>query len=158
MSPVDPASQLTEEPEVVHWPEMHYVFIEKTGPFMQSAPQAWQEFHKITPAIEEHNAITGYMSLYKMGPQLYRAGVSVAAPPVSLPAGVAYEKFSGGKYSRFVLTGPFSNLGPATGRAMQLVAEKHIPLRDDYNIEHYVNDPRETPEDKLITEILFPTS
>ena len=125
---------------------------------MQIAPQAWQELHKITPAIEEHNTITGYMSLYKIGPQVYRAGVSVAAQPVNLPAGVAYEKFSGGKYSRFVLTGPFSNLGPATGRTMQLVAEKHIPLRDDYNIEHYVNDPRVTPEEELTTEILFPTA
>lgn len=93
-----------------------------------------------------------------MGPQIYRAGVAVAAPPVSLPAGVAYEKFSGGKYSRFVLTGSYSNLGPATGLAFRLAAEQRIPLRDDYNIENYVNDPRVTPEDQLITEILFPTA
>ncbi len=158
MIPTNPAIQLTEEPEVVNWPAMHYVFLEKTGPFMQIAPQAWQEFHKLTPAIEEHNAITDYISLYKIGPQIYRAGVSVAAPPVNLPSGVAYEKFSGGKYSRFVLTGAYSNLGPATARTVELVAEKQIPLRDDYNIEHYVNDPRVTPEEELITEILFPTA
>jgi len=82
----------------------------------------------------------------------------VAAPPVKLPDGMSYEKFPGGKYSRFILTGPYSNLPEASGRAHKLVAEKHIPLRDSYNIENYVNDPRVTPEDKLITEILFPTS
>ena len=34
---------LSEEPEIVNWPESHYVFIEKVGPFMNTAPQAWQE-------------------------------------------------------------------------------------------------------------------
>jgi hypothetical protein len=37
------------------------------------------------------------------------------------------------------------------------VAEKKVALRDDFNIEHYVNDPRTTPEEQLATEILFPT-
>lgn len=157
MTTANPSIQLTEEPDTIDWPETHYVFVEKVGPFMQNAPQAWQEAHKLIPAVAEHNTITGYMSLYKMGPQIYRAGVSLAAAPVKLPAGMRYEKFAGGKYSRFVLTGPYSNLGPATGRTVQLVAERQIPLRDDYNIEHYVNDPRVTPEAQLITEILFPT-
>lgn len=156
MTAANQTLQLTEEPDTVNWPETHYVFIEKTGPFMQSAPQAWQEAHMLIPAVAEHNTITGYLSLYKLGPQIYRAGVSLSAPPANLPAGMSYEKFAGGRYSRFVLTGSYSNLGPASGLAHKLVAEKHIPLRDDYNIEHYVNDPRNTPEDKLVTEILFP--
>lgn len=150
--------QLTEEPEVVTWPETHYVFIERVGPFKDNAPQAWQDLHKLLPAIAESNAVTGYISLYKMGPQIYRAGVSVAAPPAKQPEGVAYEKFPGGKYSRFTLTGPYSQLGEATSRAVQLVEEKRVPLRDGYNIENYVNDPRVTPEAELITEILFPTA
>ena len=158
MTSPDATIQLTHDPGTVNWPQTHYVFVEKTGPFQESAPQAWQEAHKLIPSVAEHNTITRYMSLYKMGPQIYRAGVALAAPPVDLPAGMSYEKFPGGKYSRFVLTGPYSNLGPATGMAMKLIAEKQIPLRDDYNIEHYVNDPRETPENQLISEILFPTA
>lgn len=158
MTTANQAIQLTQDADAINWPETYYVFIEKTGPFMQNAPQAWQEMHKLIPAVAEHNTITGYMSLYKIGPQIYRAGVSIAAPPVNLPAGLTYEKFAGGKYARFVLTGPYSNLGPASGMAQKLVAEKRIPLRDDYNIEHYVNDPRVTPEEQLITEIMFPTA
>jgi effector-binding domain-containing protein len=38
----------------------------------------------------------------------------------------------------------------------EIVAEKKIQLRDDYCIENYANDPRTTPEDKLVTEILVP--
>lgn len=149
--------KLTETPEIVTWPRMHYIFIEKTGPFMQSAPQAWQALHALTPEVQKHNAITGYTSLYKIGPKIYRAGLSLSAPPQNLPEGMRYEVFPGGKYSKFVLTGPYSDLPAASGRVFEIVAQKKIQQRDDYCIENYVNDPRSTPEDKLLTEILIPT-
>ena len=151
------AMKLTEEATVVTWPETHYVFVEKIGPFQETAPQAWNSVHPIVPAISEHNQVTGYTSLYKVGPKVYRAGVSVAAEPKNLPAGVRYEKFKGGKYSKFVLTGPYSNLPEASRRVFEIAAEKKIQMRDDYCIENYMNDPRTTPEEELVTEILIPT-
>ena len=151
--------QLTEVPEVVIWPETHYVFIEKVGPFQNTAPQAWQQMHQLIPNLSVQNKITGYMSLYKVGPQIYRAGVALAAAPTNdLPEGLAYEKFPGGKYGRFVLTGPFSNLPEACGRVFQIVADTKLPLRDAFHIENYVSDPRTTPEEQLITQILVPTA
>ncbi len=147
---------LTQEPEIVNWPATHYVFLEKTGPFQNTAPQAWQSVHSFVPELVKKNQITGYVSLYKVGPHLYRAGFALAAPPVDLPQGLAYEEFPGGKYARFVLTGPYSDLAAASGRVWDLVAEKKIPLRDDFAIENYVNDPRITPEDKLVTQIHVP--
>jgi predicted transcriptional regulator YdeE len=149
---------LTENPEVVHWPETHYAFVEKRGPFSETAPQAWHAAHSLAPLLKEHNRITGYMSLYKMGPNVYRAGFALAAPPVHLPSGLCGEKLEDGKYSRFVLTGPYSNLPEASGRVWKIVSEINVQLRDDYNIENYVNDPKTTPADQLITEILFPTA
>ena len=157
-TPSEKPLQLNLEPETVQWPETHYVFIEKQGPFPTIAPQAWTELHALTGAIAEHNTITGYMSLYRMGPGIYRAGVSVAAKPTQLPAGVAYENFAGGKYARFVLTGSYAQLGPATGKVVETVRERGLPLRDDFHIEHYVNDPRVTTEEQLITHILFPVA
>ena len=147
---------LTETPQLVTWPETHYVFLEKIGPFQNTAPAVWGNVHKFVPAISEHNKITGYMSLYKVGPKIYRAGFSLAAAPQQLPEGPAYEKFKGGKYMKFVLTGPYSNLPQASRRVLEIVAEKKIQLRDDFCIENYANDPSTTPEDKLITEILLP--
>jgi DNA gyrase inhibitor GyrI len=149
---------LTEKPQVVTWPPTHYVFVEKVGPFQTNAPQAWQNLHALAVGIAQHNQITGYMSLYKMGPSIYRAGVSLGAHPAVLPEGLGYTEFRGGKFSRFVLTGPYSELGTATGRVMQIVSETKLPLRDDYFIENYRNDPRTTPEAELITEILVPTA
>jgi TetR/AcrR family transcriptional regulator, transcriptional repressor for nem operon len=149
---------LTEVPEVVNWPETHYVFIEKVGPFPSTAQQAWQQLHPLVPKLLEQNKITGYMSLYKVAPQIYRAGLALAAPPEDLPGGLTYEKFPGGKYSRFVLTGPYANLPEACSRVFQIVAEARVPLRDDFGIENYISDPRITPEEQLVTQILVPTA
>ena len=148
---------LTEEPETVTWPETHYVFVEKTGPFQTNAPAAWGEAHKRLPALQEHNKVTAYLSLYEVGPLVYRAGFALEAPPVDLPAGLAYELFPGGNYSRFILTGPYTDLGQATSRVFDIIAESGIEVRDGFNIENYPNDPRTTPEAELKTEILVAT-
>jgi DNA gyrase inhibitor GyrI len=128
------------------------------GPFQSNAPQAWQALHAVVGGITKHNTITGYMSLYKRGPQIYRAGVSLSAGPEDLPEGVEYAVFEGGKYSRFVLRGSYSQLPGASGRVFEVVSETKLPVRDDYCIENYVNDPRQTPEAELVTEILIPTA
>jgi DNA gyrase inhibitor GyrI len=147
---------LTQEPEIVNFPATQYVFVEKVGPFMQTAGQAWQAAHTFVPELSKKNQITAYMSLYKMGPKVYRAGFGLSAPPVDLPEGLAQETFEGGKYARFVLTGPYTDLPAASGQVWNMVAEKKLPLRDGFAIENYMNDPRVTPADQLITHILVP--
>ena len=150
--------KLTQDPEIVQWPETHYVFVEKVGPFQNTAPQAWQELHPLLANVSEHSKITGYTSLYKVAPQIYRAGVSLAAEPRTLPEKLRYERFKGGKYSRFVLTGSYAQLPEASGRVFEIVKEKKIQMRDDFCIENYLNDPRTTPEEQLLTQILIPTA
>ena len=156
MSTAKPSLNLTTKPETVTWPETHYVYLEKVGPCQNIAPQAWDEFQKIIPAICEHNQVTSYTSLYKVGPQIYRAGVALASEPKNLPAGLQYTKFRGGKYARFTLIGPYTNLPEASGRVFDIVKDQKLPARDDFNIENYVNDPRTTPAPDLITQILIP--
>jgi effector-binding domain-containing protein len=144
--------KLTEEPDVVAWPQTPYVFIEKTGPFQKTGPQAWQELHQQVSRITENNQIKGHSSLYKMSPNTYRAGVSVAGPARDLPEGLEYTVFEGGKYSRFLLTGSYSNRHQASRRVFEIVSKKELPLRLDYCIENYANDPRNTPQEDLVTE------
>jgi predicted transcriptional regulator YdeE len=148
---------LTSKPEVVNVPATHYVFVEKTGDFHSIAGQAWKSAHAFVPELSMKNKITGYMSLYKMGPKMYRAGFALADAPVDLPDGMAYEKVAGGKYAKFVLKGPYSDLPQASQQVWKTVEEKKLPLRDEYAIENYLNDPSVTPEDQLKTEILVPT-
>ncbi len=148
---------LNEHPELITRPEMHYVFVERAGSFVQNAGAAWQEAHKLAPALRENNQITGYMALYKMGPKIYRAGFSLSRPPVKLPDGLKYEQIRGGTYVRFELIGPYDNLPQASGRAWAIIGEKKVEVRDDFAIENYVNDPRTTPAEQLVTHIMIPT-
>src|SRR5215475_536941 len=158
MSAPKPSLKLSRQPEAVVWPETHYVFLEKVGPFQDTAALAWKELRRLLPQLARNHAITGYMSLYKVGPKIYRAGVSLAAAPVDLPGTLKYFRFKGGNYARFVLTGPYSNLPEASSRVFQMAAEQKLRLRDDFYIENYVSNPDTTPEDQLVTEILVPTA
>jgi DNA gyrase inhibitor GyrI len=149
---------LTESGDIVQWPETHYVFVEKKGVIPRIAPEAWEVAIGLVPQLAEKSQISWRMSLYKMPPSTYRAGFVVAEKPNMVPAGMQYELFGGGKYSRFVLTGPYSDLPAATRRVFEIVAQRGIATRDDFCIESYVSDPRSRPEEKLITEILIPTA
>ena len=149
---------LAETAEIVTWPETHYVFVERTGSIPKNAPLAWQEFQQLVPQLKRNAGVTGFLSLYKMEPPVYRAGASVEAKPAELPGKLRYERFKGGKYARFVLTGPYSQLPQAITRVVEIVSDKKFRLRGDYHIEHYMNDPATTAEEKLVTEILFPVA
>jgi DNA gyrase inhibitor GyrI len=148
---------LTKVPQTVIWPETHYIFIEKVGPFMETAKPCWNELFRHVAELKSQNECTAFFSLYKFKPDTYRAGMGVAAKPGKLPPGMAYELFQGGKYAKFVLTGSYSQLPEACG----LVFEKYIPeqklkMRDAWCIENYTNDPQVTAEKDLVTEILIP--
>jgi TetR/AcrR family transcriptional regulator, transcriptional repressor for nem operon len=158
MTATNQALQLALSTDTAVWPDTHYVFIERIGSPPVIAAQTWADLHQLVPAMARHNTIRGFLSLYKMKEQVYRAGVSLFAAPSGLPAGLGYEIFRGGKYHRFIYTGPYSRLGEATTRAIQMVRERTLSVRDDYSIEHYVTDPKTTPEDQLVTEILFPAA
>jgi effector-binding domain-containing protein len=149
---------LITEPEAVQFPESHYVFVEREGHIPTMAPQAWAPVGASGREIAEHNRILGGAALYKTNPGVYRAGFILAEPPVSLPKELSYVKSPGGKFARFTLTCPYDQLPEATRRAFEIVAEKKIPLRDDFNIEHYLKDSMTTPAEELVTEILFPTA
>jgi DNA gyrase inhibitor GyrI len=148
---------LTTKPDTIDWPVSHYIYIEKPGPFQVNAPKAWQELKEKVPAIAKAANITGYTSLYKIEPKsIYRAGVVVKDKPSKFPAGLKYEKFHGGKYARFTLTGSYAQLPEACGKVFEIVQKTRLPVREDFFLENYVNNPDTTPEDELITEILVP--
>jgi DNA gyrase inhibitor GyrI len=152
------AMNLTESGEIVEWPEARYVFVERTGVIPKVAPEAWQMAIGLVPQLSKKSQITWRMSLYRMKPDVYRAGFVVAEAPPELPAGMQYELIGGGKYSRFVLTGPYSDLPAATRRVFEIMAERGTALRSEFCVESYVSDPRTTPEADLVTEILIPTA
>ena len=143
--------------DIISWPETHYVYVEKVGPFMQTAQQAWQQVHTFAAALSAHNQITGAFAMYKMNPPTYRAGFRIAAPPVELPSGLSYVKTEPGRFARYVVKGSYAQLPVESGKAWAEFAKSGLAARDAMAIENYANDPKNTPEDQLITEILMPT-
>lgn len=150
--------ELITTPDLTQFPETHYVFIEKIGPFQETAMAAWQELHQKMSIINSNHQVTAAFSQYKVQPQMiYRAGVAVDKKPDTLPEGFKYEKFNGGLYQRFTLLGGYQNLPEASGVVFAQVEREKIPVRDDWYVENYINNPNERKEDQLVTEILIPT-
>lgn len=148
---------LNENHEVMYWPETHYLFIEKKGPFSETAGAAWQELHAKLGALSSPLSIEGMMSLYRLKPEMvYRAGAILKEVPAQIPEGFQYEHFQGGRYARFLLAGSYSQLPEASGRVMDLAEQRKFKRRDGFYIENYPNDPAKTPEAELRTEIHVP--
>src|ERR1700722_19346648 len=148
---------LTETPDFLTWPETLYCYVEKTGPFQTNAPQAWKELHEMLLSLPEQGKLThNFFSRYKIEASLYRAGVALTAVLSKLPNPLRSETFTGGRYARFVLKGSYSQLPGASGRVLEIVKSSKLEVRNDFFIENYVNDPKTTREEMLITEILIP--
>jgi len=160
--PKETQMNLTTDFETVSRPLTHYVFLEKRGPFAEVAPPLWEQLQPLIPQLGPGQAreFLGVSGIDKSrageDAMIYQAGVSVATEPAKLPGGLQHRAIPKGNYARFVLTGPYTQIWPAFDRVFKTLAEKKVELRPEFCIENYVNDPRTTPEEKLLTEILVP--
>ncbi|HEY6491437.1 MAG: AraC family transcriptional regulator [Terracidiphilus sp.] len=161
-SPKETPMNMTPEFEIVTRPLTHLVYLEKRGPFAEVAPQVWKDLHAQLPRIDasQIREYLGVSGIDKGRPgedaMIYQAGVSLAAEPEKLPAGLHHRAIKSGRYARFVLTGSYAHIWQAFDRAFKTLAEKRVELRPEFCIENYLNDPRSTAEDVLLTEILVP--
>jgi AraC family transcriptional regulator len=161
--PKETPMNLTTQCETVTRPLTHYVFVEKRGPFGEVAPPLWNELQPMLPRLQgqirEFLGVSGVdKSRTGEDAMIYQAGVSLAAEPTKLPAGLQHRAIPSGSYARFVLTGPYAQIWPAFDRVFKTLAEEGVELRPEFCIENYLNDPRTTPEEALRTEILVPVA
>jgi DNA gyrase inhibitor GyrI len=153
------------KPEMVNRPATHFVYLERTGPFAEIAPPAWDEMFRLLSGKITHDRFTELLGLSgtdktKQGEDsmIYQAGVCLASKPPEVPKGLKHKKIEAGKYAQFLLTGPYSQIWVAFTQIFRALAESSVRLREEYCIENYVNDPKITPEDQLQTEILIPVA
>jgi len=153
---------LTPEFESVVRPLTHYVFLERRGPFAEVAPPLWNELGPIIQHLDRGQVreYLGVSGIDKSRPgedaMIYQAGVSLVQMPDDVPAGLQNRSIKSGKYARFLLTGPYTQIWTAFDRIFKTLAESKVTLRPEFCIENYLNDPRVTPEDQLKTELLVP--
>lgn len=148
--------------KTVQRPLTHYVFLEKRGPFAEVAPPLWNELASLLPKIDqkkirEYLGVSGVdKSRAGEDSMIYQAGVGCTEKPDPLPDRLQHRAIKPGKYARFLLTGPYSQIWMAFDSIFKTLAEKNVELRPEFCVENYLNDPRVTPEDQLKTELLVP--
>ncbi len=154
---------ISREPEMVTRGDRPFAYLEKRGPFMKQAPQAWKEFWGVARSLAEAGLSNGMVGLShvdtsKQGDEayIYQAGMLLDHQPATLQPPLQYRDIPACNYARFLLTGPYHQLAYAYPEAFRILSELKIARRDDFCIETYLNDPSATAEDQLQTEILIP--
>ena len=154
---------LTSKPEIVNRPVIHYVYHQKNGPFAEVAPSAWGEFFPLLGNQLNHDQMVGLLGLSMVdkgkngeAAGVYQAGAGLASKPATIPKNLLYRKIEAGEYARFLLTSSYSQIGTAFSQIFRTLSENSVPLREDFCVENYLNDPKSTPEEQLLTELLVP--
>ena len=163
-SDVPAGLNLTSELESIILKPSILVYLEKLGPFAKAAPSAWKGFWSLAAGQLDQSQITSMAGLScidetKAGDAafIYQAGVFLKEEPGIVPNGLQVRSLKEGKYARFVLTGPYSQLSAAYPFAFSTLEKAKVAVRKDFCIEKYLNGP-DTPQAKLRTEILIPIS
>jgi AraC-like DNA-binding protein/DNA gyrase inhibitor GyrI len=151
------------KPEIISRPVVHYVYRQATGPFAEVAPPTWNQLFPLLAGKFGDDQIREFLGLStidksKQGEEamVYQAGVGLASKPAEVPKSLEYRKIEAGKYAQFMLTGPYSQIWIAFSQIFRTLSESGVALREGYCIENYLNDPKSTPEDQLLTAILVP--
>ena len=157
------ALNLTVKPEIMLRSATPFLYVEKIGPFLEKAPLAWQEFWANAGTKFPEKEITGKMGLSyidaaKKGDEAYtyQAGITLKTKLSRVPRGFKYREIPGGKYASFLVTGAYSQLPAVYARIFSILPKLRLKKREDFCIESYLNNPKDTAEDKLETVILIP--
>ncbi|HVJ64814.1 MAG TPA: GyrI-like domain-containing protein [Bdellovibrionota bacterium] len=156
---------LSTKPEILTLPSTILVYVEKIGPFMQTAPQAWQELWKVIGPGTAEIRPKQMMGLSRIDPSkegdeamTYQAAVSVDQVPKSLPKPLISRNFISATFAKFLLTGSYAQLAHAYPQAIERTEAAGHKMRPGFFIEIYLNTPDKTAEKDLLTEIYVPVS
>lgn len=147
--------------DVVQRPSARFVYLEARGDYALTAQNLWPQFWSRFPAagralITQTLGLSGLISgQHGDSAKVYQAGVAINGS-VSLPPGLNDREIPDGTYASFLLRGSYGRIGIAFQDAFQLLAARKVRLRPEFCIEHYRNNPDETPEAALLTELLIP--
>lgn len=153
---------IEKEYEIVKREEALFLYLENKGSFQEVAPDLWEQlfpkaFSQVSSTKVKQCLGLSIVDDSKTGEDvlLYQAGL-VFDKTVSSLKGFKSKSIPKGKYAKFLLKGSYSNIAQAFSDGFKILAEKGIKIRDEFCIENYLNSPQDTPEEKLLTEILIP--
>ena len=150
--------------QVVQIDPIEVAMIRHTGPYEELSPdfgrlRDWADNHKIPPQR--------VIGIYWDNPDYVDASDLRSAACIELPPrfqgaaidGLAIElgKISGGKYATMRYVGPYEDMAPVwTKFTGYIEGDLSLAIRQDPAFEVYVNDPRNTSPQGLITDLFMP--
>lgn len=151
---------ITQEPEIIERAETSILFYEDTGSkFDEIAPPIWEKFLSILEEAKEDVSESEFFGISFTDDNekyFYRAAISIPQGKSISISKLKQEKLINQKYAKFLLKGSYDGVWPAFDFAYKKINEFNFELADAPCLENYLNDPRETAEEDLLTEILIP--
>ena len=151
---------LSKVPEIIEREETVILsHVSTGGRFDEIAPPVWEKFLSVLGEGGQdlsRSEFLGISYVDKDENHHYKAAITVPSDvKITLPQ-LKQEKLEKSKYAKFLLKGSYDGVWPAFDFAFKKLNEMELELADFPCLENYINDPRETPEDELLTEILIP--
>lgn len=142
----------------------------RTGPYLESAPEAWRalwDWLRRAGLAERVRGVYGYGldNPEAVAPAELRydacvalEGTAAADAEAGADAGIERRQLPGGRYAVTRLEGSYSGMPAAFGRLFRewLPASGEIPELERPCLEIYLNDPGEVPEAELLTDLCLP--
>ena len=146
------------------FPGTKYVGIKRETSIDNIGPDMQSDIQKLGSYFEGKNSIVGgpLISIYHKwdpvkGKVSYTSAVPVKEIPDDIPAGMLQGSIPATKTYSVMHKGPYGHLGNAWTTLSMMQRNKEIKCpKNIHPWEIYHNNPHETPEKELLTEIVFP--
>lgn len=150
-------------PRVAELPDRVALFVRRIGVYDVAARDAWQTLFKCTAEQRIHVSGALQISVTYDNPVITRPEQVQYDACVLVPGTIKYtgelglQRIAGGRYAVFTHRGPYERLWQSY-RAIygDWLLSSGATLRNGANVAEYHNDPRTTPAEQLVTEILVP--
>ena len=164
MKPIQINEELKLKPKVVELEPKQAIYVKVSGDYQKiDYCGAWNKLwsyvkeNKLYSAGIEHIAIS-YDDPKVTEADKLRSDICLVLPKKAEPKGeIGVKTMEGGKYLMFLYQGPYENLASVYDTIhAKYILEGEYTLRHSYCFDKYVNNPDNTPADKLKTEIYIP--
>ncbi len=151
------------KPEIIEMPPLDVLSIRKTGPYVESAPQAWGELCDFAGPAGLLTEQTKCIGISLDNPDVteaeklrFDACISYEGSP-EIKGDLFKQTVEGGNFAIFTHNGPYEKL-IHTYRAIfgEWFPESGMEFRESPSFELYVNNPGSVPPGELLTHIHIP--
>lgn len=131
--------------------------------FFEIAPIVWDQFLTIIDEASQDISKSEFLALSYMDNNIKEEQACIYKVAITSPKEsnlvfeeLEQEKMKEQSYAKFILKGSYQGIWPAFEKIFKILSETDLILAESPCLENYLNDPKVTPEEELLTELLIP--